>query len=377
MGFSFSLIHRDPGTMARAGEITTARGSIQTPIFMPVGTRGTVRGVPQRDLEASGADIILGNTYHLYLRPGTDVLKKLGGLHRFNTWSKPILTDSGGYQVFSLSELRKLTADGVRFQSHIDGSYHWFTPENVIETQRAIGSDIMMVLDECPPYPCDHRYAKTSNDITMKWAKRCQIAARDSEPLYGFHQALFPIVQGGIYKDLRESSAGTLVDMDFEGYAIGGLSVGEPADIMYELTEWVTPKLPADKPRYLMGVGTPANILECIARGVDMFDCVMPTRNGRNANVFTSQGTMNMRNVKFTDDERPMDEFCTCYACRTYSRAYIRHLFSVQEMLGPMMASVHNVHFYLWLVKEARRRILDGSFSSWYPGMSKSLMVRI
>lgn len=363
--------------MARAGEITTARGTIQTPIFMPVGTRATVRGVPLRDLEAAGADIILGNTYHLYLRPGTDILKKTGGLHRFNAWSKPILTDSGGYQVFSLSELRKLTADGVRFQSHIDGSYHWFTPENVIETQRAIGSDIMMVLDECPPYPCDHRYAKTSNDITMKWAKRCQIAARDSEPLYGFHQALFPIVQGGIYKDLRESSAGTLVDMDFDGYAIGGLSVGEPADIMYELTEWVTPKLPAEKPRYLMGVGTPANILECIARGVDMFDCVMPTRNGRNANVFTSQGTMNMRNVKFTDDERPMDESCTCYACRTYSRAYIRHLFSVQEMLGPMMASVHNVHFYLWLVKESRRRILDGSFSSWYPGMSKSLMVRI
>lgn len=367
---TFDLLKTDPdGSKARAGVIHTSRGDIETPIFMPVGTRATVRGVPERDLQAAGAQIILGNTYHLYLRPGNEVLKSQGGLHRFNAWPKPILTDSGGYQVFSLSELRKLTPDGVTFRSHIDGSSHYFTPENVIETQRAIGSDIMMVLDECPPHPCDHLYAKKSNEITMKWAKRCQTAVQNSEPLYGHHQALFPIVQGSVFRDLREYSAKTLVDMEFEGYAIGGLSVGEPIPLMYEFTDFTTDFLPVNKPRYLMGVGTPANILEGIARGVDMFDCVMPTRNGRNATLFSRNGGMNIRGARYINDSSPIDEDCTCYACRTYSRSYIRHLFTVQEMLGPMLASIHNIHFYLWLVKEARKHILDGTWATWYPGM--------
>ncbi|MCA0444927.1 MAG: tRNA guanosine(34) transglycosylase Tgt [Bacteroidetes bacterium] len=371
---TFDLLKTDDGgSKARAGVIHTERGDIETPIFMPVGTRATVRGVPERDLHNAGAQIILGNTYHLYLRPGNEVLISQGGLHKFASWPKPILTDSGGYQVFSLAKLRKLTADGVTFRSHIDGSSHFFTPESVIEAQRAIGSDIMMVLDECPPHPCEHIYAKNSNEITMKWAKRCQVAVENSEPLYGKHQALFPIVQGSVYKDLREYSAKTLVDMDFEGYAIGGLSVGEPIPLLYEFTDFTTDFLPKDKPRYLMGVGTPANLLEGIARGIDMFDCVMPTRNGRNATIFTRMGGMNIKNMRYINDPRPIDEACTCYACTTYSRSYIRHLFTVQEMLAPMLASIHNIHFYLEIMKEARKHILDGTWSAWYPGMAATV----
>ena len=362
---TFDLLKTDSESKARAGIVHTDHGDIETPIFMPVGTRASVKAVEQRELDEAGAQIILGNTYHLYLRPGNEIMFKMGGLHRFNSWKKPILTDSGGFQVFSLSELRKLTEEGVKFQSHIDGSYHMFTPESVVRTQRIIGSDIMMVLDECTPYPCEYGYAKKSNEVTMRWAKRCQTEVQNSEPLYGHHQALFPIVQGSVYKDLRKISAETLVEMDFEGYAIGGLAVGEPAEEMYDITDFTTDLLPREKPRYLMGVGTPNNILEGIARGIDMFDCVMPTRNGRNAMVFTSQGIMNLKNAKYATDQSPVDPECSCYGCQTFSRGYLRHLFQVEEILALQMASLHNITFYLSLVKNARKHILAGTFNSW------------
>lgn len=374
---TYDLIKSDTESKARAGIVHTDHGDIETPIFMPVGTRGSVKAVEQRELEEAGSQIILGNTYHLYLRPGNEIMNKMGGLHKFNAWKKPILTDSGGFQVFSLSELRKLSEEGVKFQSHIDGSYHMFTPESVVKTQRVIGSDIMMVLDECTPYPCEYQYAKKSNEVTMRWAKRCQVEVENSEPLYGHHQALFPIVQGSVYKDLRKISAETLVDMNFEGFAIGGLAVGEPAEEMYEISDFVTDILPKEKPRYLMGVGTPQNILEGIARGIDMFDCVMPTRNGRNAMVFTRNGILNLKNLKHATDQTPVDSECDCYGCKTFSRGYLRHLFQVEEILALQMASLHNVTFYLWLVKEARRRILAGNFVSWKNEMVEKLGIRL
>jgi queuine tRNA-ribosyltransferase len=359
----FAVEHTEAS--ARAGRLETDHGAIETPIFMPVGTQGSVKAVEHRELQELGAQIILGNTYHLYLRPGIEVLKKMGGLHRFMNWQLPILTDSGGYQVFSLSELRKITEEGVTFRSHVDGSAHLFTPEKVMEIEHAIGSDIMMVLDECTPYPCEHVYAKKSNEMTVRWAARCQKAHAASELLYGHRQALFAIVQGSVFKDIRKDSAAALVDLDFEGYAVGGLAVGEPVETMYELTEYCTSMLPSNKPRYLMGVGTPENLLECIERGIDMFDCVMPTRNGRNSMVFTREGRVNLRNAKHRTDAQPVDAECTCYGCRNFSRSYLRHLFQVKEILALQLASMHNLTFYLWLVKEARKNIIAGTFSSW------------
>ena len=332
---------------------------------MPVGTQGSVKAIEQRELEELGAQIILGNTYHLYLRPGVEVLTMMGGLHSFMNWKKPILSDSGGYQVFSLSELRKISDEGVAFKSHLDGSTHFFSPEKVVEIQRAIGSDIIMVLDECTPYPCNHEYAKRSNLLTIQWAKQCQQALGKLPALYGHGQSLFGIVQGSTFKDLRAESAQALTAMEFEGYAIGGLAVGEPIETMYEMTEFCASLLPTGKPRYLMGVGTPENVLECIERGVDMFDCVIPTRNGRNATLFTRRGKLNMTNAKFKDDKGPVDPECTCYACRNFSRAYIRHLFHAKEIFALQLATLHNLSFYLWLVKESRRRILKNDFSLW------------
>jgi len=354
---------------ARAGRIETDHGVIETPIFMPVGTQGSVKAVEQRELADLGSQIILGNTYHLYLRPGIEVLKSMGGLHRFMGWERPILTDSGGYQVFSLSDLRQISEEGVTFKSHLDGSSHFFTPDKVVEIQRAIGSDIMMVLDECTPYPCDHNYARLSNELTVRWAKRCQEAAQKIPSAYGHHQALFGIVQGSTYKDLRAESVKALVSLNFEGYAIGGLAVGEPTESMYELAEFTAALLPNEKPRYLMGVGTPENLLECIDRGLDMFDCVMPTRNGRNAMLFTRHGRLNITNVQFKTDKSPVDEECECYGCKKFSRAYIRHLFQVKEILGLQLASLHNLTFYLWIMRESRRHILSNDFASWKKGI--------
>jgi queuine tRNA-ribosyltransferase len=350
---------------ARAGNIVTDHGVIETPIFMPVGTQGSVKALEQRELEELGAQIILGNTYHLYLRPGINVLTAMGGLHSFMNWKKPILSDSGGYQVFSLSELRKISEEGVIFKSHLDGSTHFFTPEKVVEIQRAIGSDIIMVLDECTPYPCDREYARRSNQLTVRWAKKCQEALKNQPPLYGHHQSLFGIMQGSTYRDVRSESAGALTALDFDGYAIGGLAVGEPIEMMYEFAEFSASLLPPDKPRYLMGVGTPENLLECIERGIDMFDCVIPTRNGRNATLFTRQGKLNMTNAQFKTDRDPVDAECSCYCCRNFSRAYIRHLFHAKEIFALQLASLHNLSFYLWLVKEARRHILNSDFSRW------------
>ncbi|MGE5313362.1 MAG: tRNA guanosine(34) transglycosylase Tgt [Acidobacteriota bacterium] len=360
---NYTLLHTD--STARAGVIQTDHGAIETPIFMPVGTQGTVKAVQQRELRDLGAQIILGNTYHLYLRPGCDVLRSMGGLHAFMNWDRPILTDSGGYQVFSLSELRKISHDGVTFKSHLDGSSHFFSPQSVIEIERAIGSDIMMVLDECAPYPCDHAYAKKSNEMTVRWARQCLEHACAVPPYYGHTQALFAIVQGSVFKDIRIESADALTQMDFDGYAVGGLAVGEPAEVMYEITALTTERLPADKPRYLMGVGTPENILESIDRGIDMFDCVMPTRNGRNALLFTSKGRMNMRNARWKTDSLPVDEACSCYACRNFSRGYIRHLYQVGEILALQLGSIHNLTFYLNLVRQARAQILAGTFHAW------------
>jgi queuine tRNA-ribosyltransferase len=342
---------------------------------MPVGTQGAVKAIEPRELDELGASIILGNTYHLYLRPGTGLMEKAGGLHRFSAWEKPILTDSGGYQVFSLSDLKEISEDGVRFKSHIDGSAHVFTPERVVDIQRSLGSDFMMVLDECVPFPSTEEYTRQSHHLTLRWAGRCRNQEQKTSPLYGKHQSLFAIVQGGVFEELREESASVLTEMDFEGYAIGGLSVGEPADVMYRMTEVCTGILPEKKPRYLMGVGTPENIIESIDRGVDMFDCVLPTRNGRNAVLFTRNGKMNIRNAGYADDFLPPDPECTCYTCRTFTRAYIRHLFKAREILALQLATIHNLTFYLWLVHNARAAILDDRFDVWKADMLGRLSV--
>jgi queuine tRNA-ribosyltransferase len=356
----------DSGSKARAGTIITGHGYLNTPVFMPVGTQGTVKAVNQSYLaDDINAQIILGNTYHLYLRPGTDILEKAGGLHNFMNWKRPILTDSGGYQVFSLSELRKLKADGVEFRSHLDGSKHFFTPEKVINIQRSIGSDIMMPLDECTPYPCEYEYAVKSQKLTSSWACDNKKAFENSEALYGYDQYLFGIVQGSVYKDLREKSVKDLMALDFSGYSIGGLAVGEPAEIMYETVSFCTDLLPENKPRYLMGVGRPENILEAIERGVDMFDCVMPTRNARNAYLFTWNGILSMRNARYKDEFYAVDNDCSCYTCRNYSRAYLRHLFVAKEILALELASIHNLHFYLDLTTKAGEAIMAGNFSLW------------
>lgn len=374
----FNLTQTDSRSKARAGELITDHGTIQTPIFMPVGTAGTVKGVHQRELaDDIKADIILGNTYHLYLRPGLDTIQKAGGLHKFNGWELPILTDSGGYQVYSLSGVRKIKEEGVTFKSHIDGSKHLFTPENVMDIQRIIGADIIMAFDECTPYPCDYRYAKKSMEMTHRWLKRCCSQFDQTEPLYGYQQSLFPIIQGSTYKDLRKQSAEVIASFEREGNAIGGLSVGEPAEDMYEMTDIVTEILPKDKPRYLMGVGTPINILECIALGIDMFDCVMPTRNARNGMLFTAEGFINIKNEKWKNDFSAIDSSSSLYSDLTYSKAYLRHLIISKELLGAQIASLHNLHFYLWLVKEARKKIIDGSFLPWKEQMVKQMATRL
>ena len=375
---TFQLQYTDPQTAARAGRITTAHGDILTPIFMPVGTVGSVKGVSVRDLhEEVHAQIILGNTYHLYLRPGTAVLEQAGGLHRFNAWDGPILTDSGGFQVFSLTGIRKLTEEGCTFQSHIDGSRHTFTPERVMDIERSIGADIIMALDECPPGTSDYAYARKSLSLTHRWLDRCIARFRETEPLYGYEQSLFPIVQGCTYRDLRTESAEFVASKEAEGNAIGGLAVGEPAEVMYEMIEVVNAILPKDKPRYLMGVGTPANLLEAIERGVDMFDCVMPTRNGRNAMLFTSQGIMNLRNKKWECDFSPIDPQGTASVDHIYSRAYLHHLFKAQELLALEIASIHNLAFYLWLVGQAREHIITGDFASWKRQMLRQVTERL
>ena len=362
----FSIQHTDPHSSARSGEIHTDHGIIQTPIFMPVGTLGTVKGVHQHELkEEIQAQIILGNTYHLYLRPGMDILRAAGGLHKFNGWDRPILTDSGGYQVYSLSGRRKIKEEGVTFQSHIDGSRHFFSPEGAMDIQRVIGGDIIMAFDECTPYPCDYQYAKKSMAMTHRWLARCCKHVDETEPLYGYEQTLFPIVQGSTYTDLRKESAETIASFERPANAIGGLSVGEPAEEMYEMTGVVCEILPKDKPRYLMGVGTPANILECIALGIDMFDCVLPSRNARHGMLYTANGIMNMKNAKWKDDFSPIDEASTSSSSRFYTKAYLRHLFQCGELLAAQIATLHNLSFYLWLVGEARKHIEIGDFASW------------
>ncbi|MCI6838816.1 MAG: tRNA guanosine(34) transglycosylase Tgt [Prevotella sp.] len=374
---TFQLQHTDPASDARAGLITTAHGQIKTPIFMPVGTCGSVKGVHFAELrDQVKAQIILGNTYHLYLRPGLDTLRKAGGLHKFNTWDKPILTDSGGFQVFSLTGIRKLREEGCEFRSHIDGSKHFFTPENVMDTERVIGADIMMALDECPPGQSDYQYAKKSLAMTQRWLDRCIKRFNETEPLYGYDQTLFPIVQGCTFKDLRSDAAKFVADKGAAGNAIGGLAVGEPTEVMYEMIEVVNGILPKDKPRYLMGVGTPQNILEAIERGVDMFDCVMPTRNGRNAMLFTYNGTMNMRNKKWEQDFSPIDPD-GCEIDRLHSKAYLHHLFKAQELLAMQIASIHNLAFYLRLVTDARQHIIDGDFTRWKASVIDQLGRRV
>ena len=374
----FKLKTTDPQSKARAGVITTDHGIIETPIFMPVGTVGTVKGVHQTELKNEiNPDIILGNTYHLYLRPQIKILEQAGGLHKFMNWDRNILTDSGGYQVYSLSERRKINEEGVKFKSHIDGSYHTFTPENVMEIQRSIGADIIMAFDECTPYPCDYNYAKRSMHMTHRWLKRC-VAHLEKTPFkYDYSQTFFPIVQGSTYKDLRQQSAEFIAGVGAEGNAIGGLSVGEPAEEMYAMTEVVTAILPEDKPRYLMGVGTPTNILENIALGIDMFDCVMPTRNARNGMLFTANGTINIKNKKWENDFSPIDEMNITFVDTMYSKAYLRHLFISKELLGKQIASIHNLGFYLWLVREARNHILAGDFTDWKNKMVKQLDQRL
>ncbi len=374
----FTLEKTDEGSKARAGLIETDHGKIETPIFMPVGTAATVKGMTQQDLtNDTQAQIILGNTYHLYLRPGTEIIQQAGGLHKFNGWDKPILTDSGGYQVYSLSDNRKISEDGVVFRSHIDGSKHLFSPESVMEIQRIIGADIIMAFDECTPYPCDYSYAKDSLDLTHRWLLRCIKNHEENPGKYGYSQALFPIVQGSTYKDLRVKSAEFIAEQNMTGNAIGGLSVGEPHEEMYAMSEIVCDVLPEDKPRYLMGVGTPANILENIALGIDMFDCVMPTRNARNGMLFTWNGTMNMKNRKWADDYSALDPDGTSYVDSFYSRAYVRHLFHANEMLGKMIATAHNLAFYLDVVKQAREHILAGDFHAWKNKVVKNLTVRL
>ncbi|TCK85636.1 tRNA guanosine(34) transglycosylase Tgt [Albibacterium bauzanense] len=374
----FTLKAKDPNSKARLGEIETAHGNIQTPVFMPVGTAGSVKAVHQSELlNDVKAQIILGNTYHLYLRPGLDIIQKAGGLHKFNSWDKPLLTDSGGFQVYSLTEVRKIKEEGVTFQSHIDGSRHLFTPERVMDIQRIIGADIIMAFDECTPYPCDYSYARKSMDMTHRWLKRCCERFDETEPLYGYSQSLFPIVQGSVYKDLRERSAEKIASYNREGNAIGGLSVGEPAEEMYAMTEIVCNILPESKPRYLMGVGTPVNLLENIALGIDMFDCVMPTRNARNGMLFTKEGIINIKNKKWEDDFSPIDESSDLFSDRLYSKAYLRHLIRSKEILGAQIASLHNLHFYLWLMEEARNHIADGTFYNWKNKMTKVLDQKI
>ena len=374
----FNLLKSDPGSNARAGVLKTDHGEIETPIFMPVGTAGTVKAVHQHEVDEDiKAQIILGNTYHLYLRPKTEILKAAGGLHKFMNWDKPILTDSGGFQVYSLSGRRKIKEEGVKFQSHIDGSYHLFTPELAMDIQREIGADIIMAFDECTPYPCDYKYAKRSMHMTHRWLKRCCERFDTTDPLYGYNQTLFPIVQGSTYKDLRLQSAEAIASFNREGNAIGGLSVGEPAEEMYAMTEVVCSVLPTDKPRYLMGVGTPANILENIALGIDMFDCVMPTRNARNGMLFTSEGIINIKNKKWEKDFSPLDANSECYVDQSYSKAYVRHLFQSKEILGKQIASIHNLAFYLWLVTEARKHIIAGDFADWKKIMVKKVQVRL
>ena len=374
----FDLKIKDPKSKARAGVITTDHGIIETPIFMPVGTVGTVKGVHQSELKNEiDPDIILGNTYHLYLRPQTEILEQAGGLHKFMNWDRNILTDSGGYQVYSLSGRRKINEEGVKFKSHIDGSLHFFTPESVMEIQRSIGADIIMAFDECTPYPCDYTYAKQSMHMTHRWLKRCINHLEKVPVKYGYNQTLFPIVQGSTYTDLRKQSAEFIASVGAEGNAIGGLSVGEPAEEMYAMTDVVCSILPEDKPRYLMGVGTPINILENIALGVDMFDCVMPTRNARNGMLFTAHGSINIKNKKWENDFSPIDDMGITYVDTMYSKAYLRHLFAANEMLGKQIASIHNLGFYLWLVREARKHILEGDFSTWKDMMVKQMNKRL
>jgi queuine tRNA-ribosyltransferase len=378
MALTFQLQHQDTQSKARAGEITTDHGKIQTPIFMPVGTVGSVKAISQQDLKNDvDAQIILGNTYHLYLRPGLDILQSAGGLHRFIGWDRPILTDSGGYQVYSLSGNRKIKEEGVIFQSHIDGSRHTFTPERVMDIQRIIGADIIMAFDECPPYPCDYAYAKNSLRITHQWLDRCFAQLASTAPLYGYHQSLFPIVQGSTFSDLRKQSAEFVASKEAEGNAIGGLSVGEPHDEMYRITEEVCDILPTDKPRYLMGVGTPANILESIALGVDMFDCVMPTRNARNGQLFTWNGVLNMRNKKWEKDFSLLDQDGDSFVDTYYTKAYVRHLFVAEELLALQIATAHNLNFYLRLVREARKQIITGTFFDWKNKITPQLMQRL
>ena len=374
----FTLVATAPDSAARAGEITTDHGKVPTPIFMPVGTLGSVKGIHQRELRDDiDAKIILGNTYHLYLRPGLDIIRGAGGLHKFNGWDRPILTDSGGFQVFSLAANRKLKEEGAYFRSHIDGSKHLFTPEGVVDIERVIGADIMMALDECPPGTADYDYAKKSLGLTQRWLERGWKRYKETEGLYGYSQAYFPIVQGCVYPDLRREAAKHVADLGADGNAIGGLAVGEPTDKMYEMIEVVNDILPADRPRYLMGVGTPANILEAIDRGVDMMDCVMPTRNGRNGMIFTRNGIMNMRNKKWADDYSPLDEGGATWVDEVYSKAYVRHLFVSQELLGMQIASIHNLGFYLWLVREARRHIIEGDFNTWKTQMIENVTRRL
>lgn len=375
---NFKLTANDPLSKARAGEITTDHGTIQTPIFMPVGTAASVKAVHQRELaDDIKAQIILGNTYHLFMRPGLETIERAGGLHRFNGWNKPILTDSGGYQVYSLSEVRKIKEEGVTFRSHIDGSKHLFTPENVMDTQRIIGADIIMAFDECTPYPCEYGYARRSIDMTHRWLKRCCDRFDTTEPKYGYSQSLFPIVQGSVYKDLRKQSAEVIASFEREGNAIGGLSVGEPAEEMYAMTEIVCDILPVEKPRYLMGVGTPVNILENIALGIDMFDCVMPTRNARNGMLFTKNGIINIRNEKWKNDFSPIEEDTDLFSDLNYSKAYLRHLVHSNEILGAQIATLHNLHFYIWLVTEARQKIISGEFYHWKNKMVQQLAQRL
>ncbi|NCF54169.1 MAG: tRNA guanosine(34) transglycosylase Tgt [Bacteroidetes bacterium] len=375
---NFTLEHNDPKSAARAGTITTDHGTIQTPIFMPVGTAGTVKGVHTKDLrEDTNAQIILGNTYHLFLRPGTEILKEAGGLHKFNGWDRPILTDSGGYQVYSLANQRKITEEGATFASHIDGTKHLFTPERIMDIQREIGADIIMAFDECPPYPSTYEYAKTSMHMTHRWLDRCFNRINETEPLYGYGQTLFPIIQGSTFEDLRNESAHYIASKNADGNAIGGLSVGEPAEEMYKHAAGACAILPKDKPRYLMGVGTPANILENISLGIDMFDCVMPTRNGRNGQIFTSEGILNLRNKKWENVHEPLDPNGTSFVDSQYTKAYVRHLIHSKESLGAQIASLHNIRFYLWLVEQARAHIIAGDLASWKTQMLPKLEQRL
>lgn len=374
----FSIQHRDPGSSARAGSIETAHGTIQTPIFMPVGTQGTVKGIHQKELEdVIKAQIILGNTYHLYLRPGIDLIQKAGGLHKFIHWDKPILTDSGGYQVYSLKGMRKITEEGVKFQSHVDGSRHFFSPESVMDIQRVIGADIVMAFDECTPYPCDYKYAKASMYMTHRWLARCIYRMDNTDPVYDYEQTFSPIVQGSTYPDLRKESAEFIASQDQQMNAIGGLSVGEPHEDMYAMTELVCGILPDAKPRYLMGVGLPENILESIALGIDMFDCVLPSRNARHGILYTKNGLINIKNAKWQDDLSPIDIDSTAETSRVHTKAYLRHLFKVEELLAAQIATLQNLSFFLWLVTESRQKIQEGTFNSWKNDMVKSVSQRL